>query len=155
MGRQSAGLLIYRRRAGSLGFFLVHPGGPYWTNRDLGSWSIPKGEFAEGEDPLSVARREFQEETGQSVSGEFIPLPAVKQRGGKTVHPWLVAADFDASTITSNTFSMEWPPRSGNRQEFPEVDRAEWFTADVANQKIIDGQRPLLAEAESLLDKKP
>jgi predicted NUDIX family NTP pyrophosphohydrolase len=152
MGRQSAGLLLFRRRAGRVEVLLVHPGGPFWRNRDSGAWSIPKGEFGENEDALTTAQREFQEETGLTASGNFVPLSPIKQRGGKTVHAWLVECDVDASQINSNTFSMEWPPRSGKFAEFAEIDRAEWFTLNLANEKILEAQRPLLAEAQSKLE---
>jgi predicted NUDIX family NTP pyrophosphohydrolase len=155
MARQSAGLLIFRRRSNSVEVFLVHPGGPFWRNKDLSAWSIPKGEFATGENPLDVAIRELREETGITVHGDFVPLSPIKQRGGKTVHAWLVAGDFDADNLKSNTFSMEWPPRSGKMQEFPEVDRGEWFTLDAARQKILEAQQPLLDEAQSLIESKP
>jgi predicted NUDIX family NTP pyrophosphohydrolase len=130
---------------------LVHPGGPIWAKRDAGAWSIPKGEPEAGEDPLTAARREFAEELGRSVDGTFIPLTRVRQPGGKIVHAWALEADFDASSITSNTFSMEWPPRSGRHQAFPEIDRAEWFPLDVARQKILAGQAPLLDELMRLV----
>ncbi len=130
---------------------LVHPGGPIWAKRDAGAWSIPKGEPEAGEDPLTAARREFAEELGRGVDGTFIPLSAVRQPGGKVVHAWAVEADFDTSSITSNTFSMEWPPRSGRQQAFPEIDRAEWFPLDVARQKILAGQAPLLDELMRLV----
>ena len=130
---------------------LVHPGGPIWAKRDAGAWSIPKGEPEAGEDPLTAARREFAEELGRGVNGTFIPLSPVRQPGGKVVHAWAVEADFDASSITSNTFSMEWPPRSGRQQVFPEIDRAEWFPLDVARQKILAGQAPLLDELMRLV----
>src|SRR4051812_42845541 len=120
--RLSAGLLVYRLVEGGLEVFLVHPGGPFWAAKDLAVWSIPKGEYALGEDPLAAALREFQEETGHTVSGQFQPLSPVKQPGGKVVSAWAVQGDFDASVIVSNTFSMEWPPRSGKFQRFPEVD---------------------------------
>jgi predicted NUDIX family NTP pyrophosphohydrolase len=130
---------------------LVHPGGPIWAKRDAGAWSIPKGEPEAGEDALTAARREFAEELGRGVDGTFIPLSPVRQPGGKVVHAWAVEADFDTSSIASNTFSMEWPPRSGRQQVFPEIDRAEWFPLDVARQKILAGQTPLLAELIRLL----
>ena len=130
---------------------LVHPGGPIWAKRDAGAWSIPKGEPDAGEEPLTAARREFAEELGRGVNGKFIPLSPVRQPGGKVVHAWAVEADFDASSITSNTFSMEWPPRSGRQQAFPEIDRAEWFPLDVARQKILAGQAPLLDELMRLV----
>lgn len=121
----SAGLLVYRKRAGRIEVFLVHPGGPFWARKDAGAWSIPKGEFDEKrESALDAARREFREETGFSIQGEFHPLEPVKQHGGKTVHAWAVAADFDASAARSNLFTLEWPPRSGRMREYPEVDRA-------------------------------
>jgi len=130
---------------------LVHPGGPIWAKRDAGAWSIPKGEPEAGEDALTAARREFAEELGRGVDGTFIPLSPVRQPGGKVVHAWAVEADFDTSSIASNTFSMEWPPRSGRQQVFPEIDRAEWFPLDVARQKILAGQTPLLDELIRML----
>jgi predicted NUDIX family NTP pyrophosphohydrolase len=150
MSKQSAGLLVYRRGDKHLEVFLVHPGGPFWKNKDAGAWSIPKGEFSIGEEPLDVAKREFQEETGVPIDGMFARLDPVKQRGGKMVYAWAVAADFDASEIKSNTFSIEWPPRSGKLSEFPEVDRAEWFLFDAAIEKINAGQRPLLEQLRAL-----
>src|SRR5215212_9400097 len=121
MAKQSAGLLVYRRRDGNIELLLVHPGGPFWKNKDSGAWSIPKGEFTEGEEPLEVAKREFLEETGRPIDGSFQPLTPVKQRSGKTVHAWSIEADLDVSHVKSNTFTIEWPPRSGKQQEFPEV----------------------------------
>jgi predicted NUDIX family NTP pyrophosphohydrolase len=146
MTKQSAGLLVYRKRDGSIEVLLVHPGGPFWKNKDAGAWSIPKGEFTEGEEPLDVAKREFQEETGQSIDGSFQPLSPIKQRGGKIVYAWAVEADLDVSHVKSNTFTTEWPPRSGKQQEFPEVDRAEWFPLNVAAEKINKGQQELLQQ---------
>jgi predicted NUDIX family NTP pyrophosphohydrolase len=151
--KESAGLLMYRLRDSTLEVFLVHPGGPYWAKKDLGSWSIPKGEFEEGEDRLNAAKREFREETGFVPEGSFAALTAVKQPGGKTVHAWAIRGDCDAKTIVSNRFSIEWPPRSGKRQEFPEVDRAGWFTMDVAKEKILKGQVSLLEELSQIIDK--
>jgi predicted NUDIX family NTP pyrophosphohydrolase len=151
MPKQSAGLLTYRRQRDRVEFFLVHPGGPFWRKKDLGAWSIPKGEFADGEDPLKAARREFQEETGVIAPGPFTPLTPIQQRSGKTVYAWLTPADFDAARITSNTFTMEWPPRSGTLSEFPEVDRAEWFELEAACEKILEAQRPVLMEAVGIL----
>jgi predicted NUDIX family NTP pyrophosphohydrolase len=151
MPKQSAGLLAYRRKSDRVEFFLIHPGGPFWQKEDLGAWSIPKGEFVEGEDPLEAARREFQEEAGVVAPGPFTPLMPVKQRSGKTVYTWLTPADFDATRITSNTFTMEWPPRSGKLSEFPEVDRAEWLELEAACEKILEAQRPLLIEAAGIL----
>jgi predicted NUDIX family NTP pyrophosphohydrolase len=152
MPKQSAGLLIYRRRDNRVEVFLVHPGGPFWQNKDHGAWSIPKGEFRSCDDPLDVAVRELREETGMTVHGEFVPLTPIRQRGGKTVHAWLVAGDFDEADVKSNSFSIEWPPRSGKMQEFPEIDRAGWFTWEVARQKILESQRPLLDEAEARVE---
>jgi predicted NUDIX family NTP pyrophosphohydrolase len=151
MAKQSAGLLVYRKLDGKIEVLLVHPGGPFWKNKDFGAWSIPKGEFATGEDPLAVAKREFQEETGQSVNGSFEPLAPIKQRSGKTVYAWAVEADVDVSHVRSNTFTTEWPPRSGKQQEFPEVDRAEWFPLDAAIEKINVAQRELLQQLQLLL----
>ena len=123
---------------------LVHPGGPLWAKKDEGAWSIPKGEIDADEDPLAAARREFEEELGSPVSGEFIALAPIRQASGKVVHAWAVEGDFDPATLTSGTFSMEWPPRSGRQQQFPEVDRAEWFTIDNAKRKINKAQIALL-----------
>jgi predicted NUDIX family NTP pyrophosphohydrolase len=139
----SAGVLVYRRRS-QLEVLLVHPGGPFWAKKDDGAWSIPKGEFAEGDDPVAAARRELTEETGLVVDGELRPLGSVTQAGGKVVHAWAVEGDLDAAAIRSNTFSIEWPPRSGRMQQFPEVDRAGWFGIDEARVKLLEGQRPLL-----------
>jgi predicted NUDIX family NTP pyrophosphohydrolase len=151
--KESAGLLMYRLHDSTLEVFLVHPGGPYWAKKDLGSWSIPKGEFEEGEDRLNAAKREFQEETGFLPEGSFAALTPVKQPGGKTVYAWAVRGDCDAKTIVSNRFSIEWPPRSGKRQEFPEVDRAGWFTMELAKEKILKGQVSLLEELSQIIDK--
>ena len=144
--RQSAGLLVFRDSPTGIEVLLVHPGGPIWARRDLGAWSIPKGEFSAGEDPLATARRELEEETGLQLEGGFIPLEPVKQKGGKTVHAWAVPGDFDPATLRSNEFSMEWPPKSGRQQRFPEVDRAEWFGIDQAKRKILEGQVGLLEQ---------
>jgi predicted NUDIX family NTP pyrophosphohydrolase len=137
--KNSAGLLLYRRR-GDLEIFLVHPGGPFWAKKDLGAWSLPKGEFDNGEDPLEAAKREFTEETGFPIDGEFHQLEPLKQRGGKVVHAWAVEADCDASQIRSNLFSIEWPPKSGQMRKFPEVDRAQWFNIPEARKRILAGQ---------------
>jgi predicted NUDIX family NTP pyrophosphohydrolase len=144
--RQSAGILLYRIRSGALEVFLVHPGGPFWARKDAGAWSIPKGEFEKGADPLETARREFREETGSPIDGTFVALTPLKQRSGKLVHAWAVEGDIDASSIESNTFSMEWPPRSGKQQAFPEVDRGEWFAIAQAREKLVEGQRGFLDE---------
>jgi predicted NUDIX family NTP pyrophosphohydrolase len=146
MTRQSAGVLLHRTRAGELQVFLVHPGGPLWRNKDEGAWSIPKGEFTDGEDALAVARREFQEETGARVDGRFVALAPVRQRGGKLVHAWAVEGDIALEGLASNTFAMEWPPRSGRMQSFPEVDRYAWLALDEARAKITQAQRALLDE---------
>lgn len=152
MAKESAGLLMFRRRGQRLEVLLVHPGGPLWAKRDEGAWSIPKGEIEPNEDPLSAAKREFEEELGAPphVSGEFIKLTPVRQAGGKVVHAWAVEGDFDPTTITSSLFTMEWPPGSGRQQQFPEVDRAQWFTIDEAKRKINKGQLPLLDQLSSL-----
>jgi predicted NUDIX family NTP pyrophosphohydrolase len=146
-GKQSAGILAFRRgAAATLEVLLVHPGGPFWKNKDAQAWSIPKGELEAHEEALAAARREFAEELGFQVDGDFLPLTPVRQSGGKTVHAFAVAADFDAAQAHSNTFSIEWPPKSGQLQQFPEIDRAEWFALEVALQKINPGQAPLLRE---------
>jgi predicted NUDIX family NTP pyrophosphohydrolase len=144
--KNSAGILLYRLHDTKLEVFLVHPGGPFWAKRDAGAWSIPKGEFEPGEEALKAARREFQEETGLAIAGNFIELTPVKQPGGKVVYGWAVRGDCDAQSIKSNTFSLEWPPRSGKRMEFPEVDRAGWFTFEIAREKILKGQLAFLEE---------
>jgi predicted NUDIX family NTP pyrophosphohydrolase len=159
MPKQSAGLLLYRNAGGRVEVFLVHPGGPFWAKTDDGAWSIPKGEFADGEEPLEAAKREFKEETSFSaegkIKGKFEPLNPVKQPGGKTVYAWAVEGDVDAGAIRSNTFSMEWPRGSGKTQSFPEVDRAGWFDLDTAKMKILKGQVGLLEQLErSLLNRK-
>lgn len=144
--KQSAGILLYRTANKQLEFFLVHPGGPFWKNKDEGAWSIPKGEIDEGEEPLAVAKRESKEETGGSIEGEFMPLTPIKQKSRKLVHAWAVEGDIDASIIISNTFSLEWPPHSGKFIDVPEVDRAEWFDTDTAMQKINPAQVAFIEE---------
>lgn len=151
MPKHSAGLLLYRRRPGGLEVLLVHPGGPFWAGKDKGAWSIPKGEYTAGEDPLAAARREFQEETGFPAPGEVIGLTSLRQSSGKLIQAWALEGDCDAGAIRSNTFTLEWPPRSGRRQDFPEVDRAAWFTLEVAREKIIPGQVGLLEELGQIL----
>jgi len=151
MAKQSAGLLMYRQRDGVLAVLLVHPGGPFWAKKDLASWSIPKGEYAGDEDPLDAAKREFEEETGIKPVGRFTPLKPITQGGRKNVRAWAFEGDCDVTVLKSNTFSMEWPPHSGKQQEFPEIDRAEWFGIETAKQKILKGQRPLLEELEHIL----
>jgi len=144
VARKSAGLLLFRRTPSGVEVLLVHPGGPLWAKKDEGAWSIPKGEIDANEEPLAAARREFEEELGSPVSGEFIALAPIRQASGKVVHAWAVEGDFDPATFTSGMFSMEWPPRSGRQQEFPEVDRAEWFSLDDARRKINKAQIELL-----------
>jgi predicted NUDIX family NTP pyrophosphohydrolase len=144
--KRSAGILAWRRGADGPEVFLVHPGGPFWKNKDDGAWSIPKGEIDPDEEPLSAAQREFEEETGQKVSGTFTPLTPVKIASGKVIEAWAIEHDLDASAIVSNTFEIEWPPRSGKKQAFPEVDRAAWFPGPLALQKINKGQVPLLTQ---------
>ena len=152
MAKRSAGLLLFRESPKGVEVLLVHPGGPFWAKKDEGAWSIPKGEFDDDEDALVAARREFEEETGATApDGETFALDPVRQPSGKVVHAWAIRGDFDPEHLTSNTFSMEWPPRSGRQQAFPEIDRAEWFPLDVARQKILAGQTPLLAELIRLL----
>jgi predicted NUDIX family NTP pyrophosphohydrolase len=150
MPQRSAGILLYRRRAGGIEVLLVHPGGPYWANKDDGAWSIPKGGYRPGEDPLDAARREFAEETGGRADGAATALGAFRQSAAKTVEAWAVEGEFDPATLVSNTFAMEWPPRSGRSIEAPEVDRAAWFTPEHAARKILAGQRPIL---EALLER--
>jgi predicted NUDIX family NTP pyrophosphohydrolase len=144
--KRSAGILAWRRCGGEPEVFLVHPGGPFWKSKDNGAWSIPKGEIDPDEEPLSAAQREFAEETGLKIAGTFTTLTPVKIASGKVIEAWAIEHDLDASAITSNTFEMEWPPRSGKKQAFPEVDRAAWFAAPVALQKMTPGQLPLLAQ---------
>ncbi|MGA9857172.1 MAG: NUDIX domain-containing protein [Solirubrobacteraceae bacterium] len=147
-GRRSAGLVLYRHRAGALEVLLVHPGGPVWARRDAGAWSIPKGEYADDEEPLAAARREFAEELGSPAPAvpddELIDLGEIRQKSGKLVRAWAIPGDLDVSEIHSNTFEMQWPPRSGRMQEFPEVDRAQWFDLDGAREKINPAQAELL-----------
>jgi len=151
MAKLSAGILMYRRSTGSLEVLLVHPGGPFWEKKDLGAWSIPKGEYTADEDALAAAKREFLEETGVEVSGALVNLEPLKQPSGKTVHAWILEGNCDASSIKSNTFSMEWPPHSGKQEEFPEVDRAAWFSLDEARQKILKGQVGFIEQLERLV----
>src|SRR4051812_45361765 len=144
--KQSAGLLLYRWGDEGLELLLAHPGGPFWAKKDLGAWSIPKGEFLEGEDPLSAARREFKEEIGIGVDGDFLALTPIKQPSRKLVHAFALEHDLSVERITSNTFEMEWPPKSGKTAAFPEVDRAAWFSVSEARRRIQPGQLPILAE---------
>ena len=151
MAKRSAGLLMFRWREDALEVFLVHPGGPFWAKKDLGAWSIPKGEYSEGEDALTAARREFQEETGMAPAGEPIPLKDIRQPSGKIVKAWALEGDCDASKARSNMFSLEWPPKSGRTQEFPEIDRGEWFSIEAARTKLLKGQVGFLVELAAKL----
>jgi predicted NUDIX family NTP pyrophosphohydrolase len=145
MAKRSAGILLYRRRGGAVEVLLVHPGGPFWQNKDLGAWSIPKGEVEAGQDPLAVAVREFEEETGRRPpESALVALGEVRQRGGKVVAAWAAEGDLDPAAVTSNTFTIEWPPRSGTRREFPEVDRAGWFDLATAREKLVAAQAELV-----------
>jgi predicted NUDIX family NTP pyrophosphohydrolase len=150
MAASSAGILMYRGTRQTPEVLLVHPGGPFWRNRDDGAWSIPKGEIETGEDPEGVARREFMEELGSALDGPLQPLGEIRQGGGKRVHAFAIKGDLDVTTVASNTFETEWPPKSGRTQTFPEVDRAEWFTLPAARKKILEGQLPLLDRLEEL-----
>jgi len=151
MPRLSAGLLMYRIKDGVLQVLLAHPGGPFFAKKDEGAWSIPKGEPDADGDLLVTAQREFEEETGLKPTGPFIPLKSIKQKGGKVVHAWALEDDCDPKAIRSNTFTMEWPPRSGKQQEFPEIDRAEFFDLATAKKKIKAGQETLIEELEAIL----
>jgi predicted NUDIX family NTP pyrophosphohydrolase len=144
--KRSAALLVYKRAPDGIRVFLVHPGGPFWAKKDLGAWSIPKGEFDETEDGLAAARREFFEEVGQAVEGDFIALMPVKQRGGKIVQAWAVEGEIDEAAVNSNEFEMEWPPRSGRTARFPEIDRGQWFPVGEALRRILPAQAPILEE---------
>jgi predicted NUDIX family NTP pyrophosphohydrolase len=144
MPKRSAGLLMYRRRNCDLEVFLVHPGGPFWARKDLGAWSIPKGEYVEGEQPLEAARREFEEETGFIALGNFLELGVVTQAGGKVVSVWAFEGDCDPGDLVSNRFELEWPPRSGRLIEAPEVDRGGWFSITAARERILKSQAPIL-----------
>jgi predicted NUDIX family NTP pyrophosphohydrolase len=146
MLKQSAGILLYRMTDGILQVFLVHPGGPFFRKKDEGAWSIPKGEYIDGEEPLAAAQREFEEETGQKINGNFIKLSPVKQKSGKVVRAWAVEGNIDHENIVSNLFEIEWPPKSGKKASFPEIDRAGWFDIETARAKIIPGQADLLTQ---------
>jgi predicted NUDIX family NTP pyrophosphohydrolase len=149
--KRSAGILLFRRQSDAFELFLVHPGGPFWKKKDDGSWSIPKGEYNEGEDPLAAAKREFREEVGMAVDGEFVVLGDVKQPGGKIITAWGLFHDIEPSALRSNTFRLEWPPNSGSFREFPEVDRAAWFSLADARRKILRGQIDFLNRLDRIL----
>lgn len=151
MRKQSAGVLVFRRRPKAVEVLLVHPGGPFWAKRDAGAWSIPKGEYADVEDAETAARREFTEETGWKLGGELTSLGEIRQKAGKAVTAFAVEGDFEPASLESNRFEMEWPPKSGRQASFPEVDRAGWFGLDAAREKMVEGQRPLLDRLEVLL----
>ena len=151
MHKQSAGILLYRKVDNQLQVFLVHPGGPFFRNKDDGAWSIPKGEFLDNEDALEAAKREFMEETGQPVEGDFIKLSPVKLKSGKIIHAWAIEGDIDHEKIVSNLFEIEWPPRSGKKASFPEIDRAAWFEPSAAKIKINTAQVGLIVELEDIL----
>jgi len=153
MPKRSAGILLYRERSNQLEVLLVHFGGPFWARKDRGAWSIPKGEVEPNEEPLAAAQRELEEETGVIASGELRPLDPIRQAGGKMVFAWAMRGDVDPGSITSNTFTMEWPPNSGKQQEFPEVDRAQWFAVDVADEKIMTTQAGFIAQLRALLSR--
>ena len=143
--------MCYRRLCGDVEVFIVHPGGPFWKSKDDGAWSIPKGEYEDGDDPLIAARREFLEETGIELSGTFQPLREIRLKSGKRVLAWALDIDFDATKIVSNTFEMEWPPRSGRRQQFPEIDKGNWFILKEAKIKLNEAQAGLIDQLEALL----
>ena len=149
--KQSAGILLYKKVKGETFFLLAHPGGPFWKNKDLGTWSIPKGEFTTEENPLDAAIREFEEEIGVRLSGEFMQLNSVKLKSGKTIFAWALEKDIDTSTIKSNEFEMEWPPKSGKKMMIPEIDKAEWFTIDSALEKIIPAQKDFILQLSEKL----
>ncbi|MEO6328494.1 MAG: NUDIX domain-containing protein [Ginsengibacter sp.] len=148
MPKKSAGILIYSYHNNLLQVLLVHPGGPFWAKKDLGAWSVPKGEIEEDENPLDAAKREVEEETGIKILGDFVELTPIKQKSGKMVYAWAIKNDLNAAEITSNTFETEWPPKSGIKKRFPEIDKAAWFNAEEAKKKIIEGQVPLIEELQ-------
>lgn len=151
--KKSAGILLYRLKSNRFEFLLAHPGGPLWGKKDDGAWSIPKGEFDGDETPIEAAKREFKEEMGEGISGEYIPLKPVKTKS-KLIYAFAIRSDFDTSKIKSNTFKMEWPPNSGNIQEFPEIDKGDWFDVNTAKIKLLPSQLPILEELIDKLDAK-
>jgi len=146
----TAGLLMFRR-CGGLEVLLIHPGGPFWAKKDIGAWSLPKGEIEKNEEPLAAARREFAEETGFAAEGEFIPLKSIRQSGGKVVHAWAVEGNCDPGRLQSNLFSMEWPPKSGTLRQFPEADRAAWFAIPEARKRILAAQKDFLEQLTAIV----
>jgi predicted NUDIX family NTP pyrophosphohydrolase len=144
--KQSAGILLYKKVKGELFLLLAHPGGPFWKNKDLGTWTIPKGEFTEEETAFDAAIREFREETGISLSGEFIELKSIKQKSGKVVYAWALEKEVDVTTIKSNVIEIEWPPKSGKKITIPEIEKTEWFTVDQATKKIIPAQQSFITQ---------
>jgi predicted NUDIX family NTP pyrophosphohydrolase len=150
--KRSAALLVYKQAPDGLQVFLVHPGGPFWAKKDLGAWSIPKGEFDDDEDGLAAAQREFFEEVGQRIDGTFRALAPCKQKGGKVVHTWAVEGDVDEAAVKSNEFDLEWPPKSGRKARFPEVDRGKWFDIAEARRRILPSQAPILDELLTTFD---
>ncbi|HAR95222.1 MAG TPA: NUDIX hydrolase [Deltaproteobacteria bacterium] len=155
MPSQSAGILLYRLTKGRLEVFLAHPGGPFWAKKDRGAWTIPKGEFEANEEPITAAVREFFEETGAQVHGPFIPLGSVRQRSGKVVSVWAAEWDLDPQRLKSNSFSLEWPPKSGRQQEFPEVDKAAWFSVEEGRMKMHSGQLSFIERLQGILERRP
>jgi len=153
MRKRSAGLMMYRMRSGEPEILLVHPGGPFWTKKDKGAWFLPRGEEGDGEEPLAAAKREFEEETGVKPSGSFVELGTVKQKSGKTITAWAFEGDCDPAAIRSNTFAIEWPPKSGKQREFPEIDRAAFFDFDAAREKMHPVEFELFLHLRRLLDK--
>lgn len=151
MPKQAAGILLYRQTARGLEVLLAHPGGPLWARKDLGAWTIPKGQFGDDESALAAAKREFEEEMGSPAGGEFVELGSIRQPSGKVVYGFAAESDFDVSTVRSNLFALEWPPRSGKFGQFPEIDRAQWFSIDEARQKILKGQEPFIDRLLTLL----
>lgn len=151
MPKQAAGILLYRHGPRGLEVLLAHPGGPLWARKDLGAWTLPKGRFNGDERPIAAAKREFEEEMGSPPAGEFVEIGSIKQPSGKVVHAFVAESDFDVSTVRSNLFPLEWPPKSGQRAQFPEVDRAAWFSIEEARKRILKGQEPFLDRLLTLL----
>jgi predicted NUDIX family NTP pyrophosphohydrolase len=152
MPKQAAGILLYRQSPRGLEVLLAHPGGPLWARKDLGAWTMPKGQFGPDESALDAAKREFEEEMGSPVRGEFVELGSIRQPSGKIVHAFTAESDFDIATVKSNLFSLEWPPRSGKHGQFPEVDRAEWFSIEEARKRILKGQEPFIDRLLTVLN---